>query len=102
MNARFPCWTAKPADCGVLHVLQFAFALSDRKLCQFLYLAIEPLRTLSLFTSRLSELRQPEDGKQEHDCEQQRRQGIDEARPVIDMPLGAAVAGPRTWLLTPR
>src|SRR5690606_37498327 len=39
------------------------------------------------------ELRQHENGQQEHDCQEQRRQGIDETRPVIDMPLGAAVAG---------
>ncbi len=78
---------------GVLHVLRIA-ALQRQELGQFLNLAVEAGKHAVLVVDLTAEqeLRQHENGQQEHDCQEQRRQGIDEARPVIDMPLAMAVS----------
>ncbi len=79
---------------SVLHILRIA-ALQREKLRQFLNLAVEARKHAILVVDLAAEqeLRQHENSQQKHDRQKQRRQRIDKTRPVIDMPLCAAVAG---------
>ena len=71
--------------------------LQRQQLGQFVDLRVEAVEHLVLagdFAAE-QELRQHEDGQQEHDGQQQRRQRVDEARPVVDAAIAAPAAGER-------
>ncbi len=81
---------------GVLHILLVAL-FHGQKFGQFGNLAVETRQHLVLAgnLTRQHELREHEDRQQKHDGHQQRRQRIDEARPIIHTPVAAAVARKR-------
>ena len=66
-------------------------SLQRQQLGQFVDLRVEAIenRVLAGDLAAEKELRQHEDGEQEHDGQEQRRQRVDEARPVVNAPVGA-------------
>src|SRR5690606_34005766 len=75
---------------GILRVSPF----ERQELGKLIHLSVEAVEDLVLARDFLAEevLRQDEHRKQKHDGQEQRRQRVDEAGPVVDRPVPAACA----------
>ena len=96
-SSRFPPPRARPADWPAESSSPALPPAPAPEVGQFVDLRVEPVQHLVLAgdLAAQQELRQHEHRQQEHDGEQQRRQRVDETRPVVDRALVAAAAGER-------